>query len=122
MTLEPKFKEPDSFQTKVKSGKPFNFRIKIKDIQMAILSIKIDLRSFEEINMAIKHHSQMQAGEDVREIKHLEIPFSVGMSTQSEKPCPFTDEHFRFQDSNTINHKITRFHSNQYLFLQLKAE
>ena len=57
ITLEPKWKEPDSFQSKLKAGQPIDFRIKIEDMQNATISIKVDLHSFEEVNMAIKYSS-----------------------------------------------------------------
>ena len=123
MTLEPKLKEPDFFQTKYKNGKAFNFRVKIKDLQMAIVAIKVDLKSFYEVNMTIRNNSKMLQDEiNQTAVKHLEIPFTVCMSTENEQPCPFTGDHFKFSDSNTITHKITRFHSDHFLYLQLKCE
>ena len=78
-------------------------------MQMAIITVKIDLRSFEEVNMAIKYSSLLK--EVNPEIKHFEIPFTVCMSSEHEKPCPFNDDVFlRFADSDTVTHKIARYH------------
>lgn len=38
-------KEPDSFVTRVKSKMPFNYSIKLKNLQNCTLAIKIDLRA-----------------------------------------------------------------------------
>ena len=72
--------------------------------------------------MMIKHQSILKDSDKIPPIKHLDIPFSLGMSTQNEKPCPFKDELFRFADSNTVLHKIARQNSDAYLYLLLKTE
>lgn len=57
MCLEPKSKGPDSFITKLKCMKPFNFCVKLAELHKASIAIKLDLRSTEEVNMQIKHAS-----------------------------------------------------------------
>lgn len=52
--LEPKYKEADSIQTRIKSGKAFNFCINIEKLARASLVIKFEFRSFDEIAMLIK--------------------------------------------------------------------
>ena len=71
--------------------------------------------------MQIKHASVLHKDE-LDAIKHLEIAFSVCMSTINDKPSPFTDEMLRFQDSNTITYKVPKYLTDQYLYLSLKAE
>jgi len=121
MTLEPKFKEPDSFLTRVKHKVPFNFCVKIADLNNSTLQIRLDLRSITEVNLTIKQNSLLP--ESQRSIKHLEIPFSVCMSTINEKPgsCS-TDETFWFADSNTVTYKVPKSAPDPWLCLQLKAD
>lgn len=108
ITLEPTFKKPDTFQQKLKARKPIYFRVKIQEMEMAAIAIKVDLRSFEEVNMAIKQSSMLKS--DNKAIKHFEIPFTVCMSTEREQPCPFKDDVFvRFADSDVVMHKINRY-------------
>jgi len=54
MILELKIKEPDTFSTRIKSGKAFNFGISIERLNKATITIKFELRSYEEIAMLIK--------------------------------------------------------------------
>ena len=58
-TLSPRQKEPDSFQSKLMAGSPKFFRVRIAELNLATIQIKIDLKSIEEINMAIKHDRQL---------------------------------------------------------------
>ena len=57
MILEPKLKEPDMFQTRVKSNKAFNFCINIEKLARGSVTVKMELRSFDEISMLIKQNS-----------------------------------------------------------------
>ena len=52
----------------------------------------------------------------------MKIPFTVCMSTQTEKPSPLTDSLFQFTDSHTVTHKLSRAHQDQYLYLSIKSE
>jgi len=63
----------------------------LAELHKASIAIKLDLRSTEEVNMQIKHASVLHKDE-LDAIKHLEIAFSVCMSTINDKPSPFTDE------------------------------
>ena len=120
ITLEPKYRESDSFQTKVKNGKEVNFRVKIDDMKISTVSLKVDLRSFEEVNMAIKYSSLLKC--ENPHIKHFEIPFTACMSIEHEKPCPFQDDVFqRFADSDTVVYKISRYRKDRK-FLHVKLE
>ena len=92
ITLEPRYREPDSFETKVKNGKAICFWVKIDDAQLTTVSIKVDLRSFEEVNMAIKYSSLLK--NENLPIKHFEIPFTACMSTENDPPCPFKGDVF----------------------------
>ena len=121
MSLEPKFREPDSFLTRIKGSRPFNFCVKLAELLKSTLSIKLELQSIEEVTMQIKHSSSLNK-DDLPEIKHLEIPFTVCMSPFNEKPNPFTDEMHRFDDSNTITYKVPKHTPDKFLYLQLKAE
>ena len=92
ITLEPKYREPDAFEIKVKNGKAICFWVKIDDAHLSTVSIKIDLRSFEEVNMAIKYSSLLK--NENPPIKHFEIPFTACMSTENDPPCPFKGDIF----------------------------
>ena len=89
---------------------------------MATITVKIDLRSFEEVNMAIKYSSLLK--EENPEIKHFEIPFTVCMSSENSKPDPFNDDVFlRFADSDTITHKISRYHTERkFLYISIETK
>lgn len=79
MCLAPRLQDPDEFLAKVESKKPFEFCIKIEELRMATLAIKLDLSSLEEVNMQIKHATSLSRDE-VAYPKHLKVPFSVGVS------------------------------------------
>ena len=72
--------------------------------------------------MAIKYSSLLQCENPV--IKHFEIPFTICMSTVNEQPSPFKDDEFlRFADSDTVTHKISRYHADlKFLYLKLEAQ
>ena len=57
-----------------------------------------------------------------RKVKHFKIPFTVCISTVSEKPNPFKDEMHHFSDSNTIVYKVPNIPNSDFLYMQLKAE
>ena len=120
MLLEPKYKEPDTFMTRIKSGKQFLFCVKIAELHKSTVTIKFELRSFDEMRMQFKLNSQSEkqlAGKLSMEVKHLAIPFQVCLSTVNEKPNPFTDELYNFDDSNMITYKVPKYTADQYMFL-----
>ena len=51
----------------------------------------------------------------------MEIPFTVSLSTQSEKPCEGPDETHSFQDSNTVAYKVPKYSHDKFLFVAFKA-
>ena len=54
ITLYPKLNSQDQFLTKIYAEKVVNFRVRIKSIYSAILSIKMSLKHFEEVNEKVK--------------------------------------------------------------------
>ena len=87
LTLEPKVKEADTFETRIKGNRLFFFRLKLEDLEQSLITVKFDLKSIDEINMEIKEKSKL-LDEDVP-VKHLEIAYLISMSTLNEKPCEF---------------------------------
>ena len=89
--MKPSKEKSDSFQTKIKAEKPFFFRVRIAELNLATMHIKLDLKSIDEVTMVIQHESY-QTGEPAS-VKHIEIPFSVTYSTKTERPSQFADEY-----------------------------
>ena len=54
MILEPRYRDPDSFQTRIKGGKAYNFQVNIDKLSRALVNVKFELQSFDEITMQIK--------------------------------------------------------------------
>lgn len=54
MILEPKLRDTDTFQTRIKGSKAFNFCVRIGKLARATINVKFELRSFDEISMLIK--------------------------------------------------------------------
>lgn len=94
ITLEPRHKKPDSFQSKVKSGESLSFRVNVNDMIMALVSIKVDLRLREEVEMEIKRRSLVDQ-ERYPSVRHIAIPFTICLSTTNDKPCPFKNDYFK---------------------------
>ena len=69
ITLEPSFSKVDSHETKLKSAKAFYFRINVAELSSANLSIRVDLRSHEEVNQAVRHTSSLSSG--LEKLEHL---------------------------------------------------
>ena len=72
---------------------PLHLRVRLDEtvsmLQQAIISIKIDLRSFEETELRIKNNSMLKVkpshfNSSHTGVKHFEIPFTVCMSTENE--------------------------------------
>ena len=106
----------------MKVGKEIIFRVKIDDQQISQVTLKVDLRSFEEVNMAIKYSSLLKCENPA--IKHFEIPFTACISTEHDKPCPFKGDVFqRFSDSDTVVYKISRYRKDRkFLYVKLEVQ
>ena len=120
ITLEPRYREPDTFETKLKHAKGVLFRVKIDDAQLSTVSIRVELRSFEEVNMAIKYNSLLK--NENPQIKHFEIPFTACFSTENDPPCTFKGDQFqRYADSDTVVYKVSRYYKERN-FLHVKLD
>ena len=54
--------------------------------------------------MDFKHRSETL--KDLPKKIHVEIPFTICLSTESEKPNPFKDEIHHFKDSNKVVYQV----------------
>ena len=74
-------------ETRLKCGKPFYFRINVSEVSSANLAIRVNLRSHEEVELAVRKISR---AESQIPIEHLPIPFQMCLSTELEKPSTQT--------------------------------
>lgn len=118
--LKPKLKGSDSFICRADTNKPIYFRIRLLESVNSMISIKFDLRCATETNIKIKQASTLDQDKEA-EVPHLEIPFSVSLSTQSEKPCDGHDETHSFPDSNSVAYKVPKHSHDKYLYVAFKA-
>lgn len=129
VTLEPKHKQPDQIQVKLRADTPFYFRVRIEDLPSSIVNpnsalivlIKIDLKSFAEMKMEIRQRAQLKSNKAY--VKHFPIPFQICLSSKDERPSEFSPEDcamYKFSDSNSVSYKVDK--NQKMLFVALTTK